>query len=298
MRFLRKWSWTTDQGDRLEAYADWTEDERLDLEDRILQGLWSLFNMVAPVQEGPRQIAGIGFPDLAALKKRAENLLASQPGKIPHASAYLRARRDPFSVHLVPQKDSSGADRWAAYDRPNQGPRIDKTALFADPQLPRVLGWIVLNGLYKPERTSVVFHHVKSPIVARRAEGFLKDLYRFFRREASVNDLGSDPAWEKLLVVLDPGLGPAQSGLTSVVFLIQDKWGEMFFLSLDLAHVENNLLRCYEIAKKVCRYRGEGLAGSFKYQIYHSRTAEDAQATKHIEEFIGSYRNDSSGDPV
>jgi hypothetical protein len=57
-----------------------------------------------------------------------------------------------------------------------------------------------------------------------------------------------------------------RSGLASAASLIQDAWGEMFFLSLDLAHVENNLLRCYEIAG--------------------------------IEEFIGSHRNDSSGDPV
>jgi adenylate cyclase len=298
MRSLRKWSWTTEQGDRIEAYAQWTEEERLDLEGRILKGLWSLFDRVAQVKEGPEQTAEIGSPDLPALRRRAEGLLASQPGKIPYASAYLRARRDPFSVHVALQKDSSGADRWAAYDRPSQGPRVDEASLFADAQLPCILGWIVLNGLYKTERTSVVFHHVQSPIVVRRAEGFLKDLHGFFGREASVNDLGSDPAWAKLLAVLDAGLGPAQSGLTSVVFLIQDTWGEMYSLSLDLAHVENNLLRCYEIAKQVCQHRGEDKAGNFEYRIYHSRTAEDTQATKQIEEFIGSFRNDDSGDAV
>jgi hypothetical protein len=143
-----------------------------------------------------------------------------------------------------------------------------------------------------------VFHHVQSPIVARRAEGFLKQLHPFFRREASVSDLSFDPAWERLIVVLDPALSPAHSGLGSVAFLVQDTWGEMFFLSLDLTYIENNLLRCYEIAKKVCHYRGEDTTGNFEYQIYHSHTAEDAQATKQIEEFIGSYRNDDSGDAV
>ena len=113
-----------------------------------------------------------------------------------------------------------------------------------------------------------MFHHVQSPIVVRRAEGFLKDLHGFFGREASV------------------------------VFLIHDTWGEMYSLSLDLAHVENNLLRCYEIAKQVCQHRGEDTAGNFEYRIYHYRTAEDTQATKQIEEFIGSFRNDDSGDAV
>jgi hypothetical protein len=72
----------------------------------------------------------------------------------------------------------------------------------------------------------------------------------------------------------------------------------MCFLSLDLARVENNLLRCYEIAEKACHYRGEGSAGSFEHQIYHSPIVEDAQATKQIEGSIGSFHNDSTGDAV
>ena len=299
IRLLRHWSWSTDQGDRIESYVHWTEPERLLLEDRILQRLWFLFSMVAKTREvtkKPREGSAAEDPDL--LRKRLETRLSNQPGKIPYASAYLRSRRDPFSLHVVPQKDPFGADLWAAYDHPVRGGRIDERRLFADPQLTRVIGWIVLNGLYRPERTSVLFHHPHSPIVARRAEGFLKETHLFFRKEASAESLRSDPAWIRLLVVLDPGLGQAHGGLTTVVLLARNTSGDMFFLPLDMAHVENNLLRCYEIAKRVWQYRVESQAASFSHQIYHSRTAEDVQATKHIEEFIGSFRKDQAGDPL
>lgn len=299
IRLLRHWSWTTDQGDRIESYVRWTETDRLLLENRILQRLWFLFSMVAKTREMPTQPQGAAATeDLDLLRKRVENRFSNLPGKIPYASAYVRSRRDPFALHVVLQKDLSGAGLWAAYDRPARGGRIEEDRLFADPQLTRVVAWIVLNGLYRPERTSVLFHHTLSPIFTRRAEGFLKNTHLFFRMEASPDPLHSDPAWVRLLVVLDPGLGQAHGGLSTVVLLARNTWGEMFFLPLDLDHVENNLLRCYEIAKRVWQVRLESQAAGFLHQIYHARTAEDIQATKHIEEFIGSFRKDKVGDPL
>ncbi len=299
IRLLRHWSWSTGQGDRIESYVHWTETERLLLEDRILQRLWVLFSRVPETsEETTKPPVGSAAEDLDLLRKRLETRFSTHPGKIPYASAYLRSRRDPFSLHVVMQKDPAGADLWAVYDRPVRGGRIDETRLFADPQLTRVIGWIVLNGLYRPERSSVLFHHAQSPIAARRVEGFLKDTLLFFRIEASPDSLRSDPAWARLLVVLDPGLGQGRGGLTNVALLARNTWGDMFFLSLDLAHVENNLLRCYEIAKRIWQYQVESQAASFSHQIYHSRTEEDVRASKHIEEFIGSFRKDKAGDSL
>ena len=175
---------------------------------------------------------------------------------------------------------------------------MDQPSLFSDPQLPRVVGWIVLNGLYTPAHSSVVFHRLQSAIAARRAEAFLKDVHRLFHLEAVDKDFRSEPVWVNLLVVLDLGLGPKKRDLTSAAFLIQNTWGEMFFFPMDLSRVENNLIRCYEVAKAVWRYQGQSPGGRFKYLIYHSRTIEDTRAAKKIEEFLGSFRKNNSGKPV
>ncbi len=297
-RFRRQWAWSSDQGDQIESYGDWTEAERLGMEDRILHKLWFLFHLMAKAGEEQQEGGETGPSDLDPLRNRAEERLASKPGQIPYASAYLRARRDSLSLRVEARKDPAGGDRWAVYDQWRPGSREDKPSLFSDPQLLRVLAWIVMNGLYSPERSSVVLRNVQSAIVARRAEAFLKDMQRFFPTKASAEDLRADPAWVKLLVVLDIGLGPQQRGLTSVDFLIRNTWGEMFYLPLDLGHVENKPLRCYEVASRVRQYQGQTPAGEFEYQIYHSRSIEDAQTAKNIEECIGSFRNDNPGETV
>jgi adenylate cyclase len=297
-RLRKRWDWSQYEGDRTESYAQWTEDERLAIENRILGKLWSLFSMVASVAEKQKEGAETDPRDLDALRSRVEKRLTPKPGQIPYASTYLRARRKPSSLRVVRQRDPAGGDSWAVIDQGHPGSGTDKPLLFYDPQLPRIVGWICLNGLYTPKPSLVVFHHLQSAIAEKRAEAFLKEVHRFFHMEKADRDFRSKPVWENLLVVLDLGLGPKQRSLGSAGFLIQNTWGEMFFFPMDLTRVENNLLRCYEIAKGVWQVQGSSLEGRFKYLIYHSRTIEDAQAAKKIEEFIGSFRNDNFGKPV
>ena len=266
------------------------------MEHRILQALWALFNRVSRTEAVVVGGGTTGLMDLGTLRSRLEERFADKSGQIPYASAWLRTKRDSVAVRVEPLKGP--ADGWAVYEQGSRGSPKDEPALFSDVRLLCVLGWIVLNGLYNPRRSSVVFHNIQSAIAARRAEALLKNLEAFFRMEASGGDLESDPAWAKLLVVLDIGLGPKQPHLSSADFLIRNTWGEMFHLPLDLSRVENNLLRCYEIAKDVWRYQEQAPTGRFEYKIHHSRTIEDAQAEKNISEFIESFRNDNSGKPV
>ncbi len=297
-RFRREWAWSSDEARHNEAYTDWTEAERLGLEARILHKLWLLFDLVDKAGEGPKE-KGVRRPrDLDRLRKRVEERLASRPDRIPYASAPLRARRGSLTVRVEPGKDSAGGERWVVHDHWSPASRKDGSPLFSDVHLARVLGWIVLNGLYDPKRTSVVFTHAGSATFAKRAEVFLLDLLRFFPLQPSAEVLHSDHAWQKLLVILRPDLGGGRQDLSSADFLIQDTWGGLFHVPLDLGQVENNLLRCYEIATRVRQYQGGAAAAGWEYLIHHSRTIEGTQAAKNIEEFIETVRDDDSGKPV
>jgi adenylate cyclase class 1 len=296
-RCRREWGWSSAHGDRIGAYADWREDERLAMEDRILQRLWFLWRLVVKARD-VRKAAGQTAPSrLDALQRRLKQRLSPRPGQIPCASSYLRAARFPTSFHVARQKDATGSDRWAVYDRPNIGSQIDATALFTDARLVCTLGWLVLNGLCRNDPSSAMRLHGQSTIVERRARDFLEALIRTFSGVRSTAALGADAAWVRLLVVLDIGLGARKPDLPPVGFLVQNTWGEMFFFPQALDHVENRLLRCYEIAKRVWQLQTEAPSGEFDFRIHHSHTAEEAQAAKDIEAFVRSWHSDKSGNP-
>ncbi len=296
-RFRRRWGWSRDQAKRIERVEEWTETERLGLEDRILETLWALLTRVSHAEAVERARGTGGVNDLAPLRSRLEERFAAKAGRIPHASAWLRAKRQSVAVHVKSLRGPTDTDRWAVCEQGTHASGEKEIVLFSDVRLLRVLGWIILNGLYNPRRSSVVFHQVHSTIAARRAEALIKSMEQFFRMEPSAGDLDAAPAWARLLVVLDIGLGPRQPHLSSADLLIRNTWGEMFHLPLDLGHLENNLLRCYEIAKVVRQYREQAPTGKFEFKIYHSSTIEDAQAEKNINEFIQSFHNDASGKP-
>ena len=143
-----------------------------------------------------------------------------------------------------------------------------------------------------------MFLPVQSGVVAKRAERLLKELYGFFQRKATPEDVRMDKAWARLLVVLDIGLGAKQRVRPSADLLFQNTWDEMFFFPVNLRHVENGLLRCYEIAKEVWQVKREARPGEFEYRIYHSQTLEDAQDAENIEEFMRAFHNDDFRKPL
>ena len=93
-----------------------------------------------------------------------------------------------------------------------------------------------------------------------------------------------------MFVALDTGLAPSSNVLRSVHYLVQNIWGEMFFESLYLGHIENDLLKCYEIAKRVCHYVQGTVAGESEYRFFEGATIKHGATTRAIEDFIQSFR--------
>ena len=79
--------------------------------------------------------------------------------------------------------------------------------------------------------------------------------------------------------------------------MLQNTWGEGFLIPVNLSRVENGLLRCYEIARRIREVQKQATAAEFEYRIHHSGTSEDAEDAKNIEAFVGSLSNDDSWKP-
>jgi hypothetical protein len=100
----------------------------------------------------------------------------------------------------------------------------------------------------------------------------------------------SDPLWEKMLVTLDSGTSNVGKTLNSADFLVKNTWGEFYFGSIDLAHTENNLLKCHEIAKNIWCYLGESASSRPRYHVCRLGVSQDTIADQTIKDFIIKFR--------
>jgi adenylate cyclase class 1 len=296
-RYVKAWSWSGDQIDRLESYNLWTENEKLQFEDRILKKIFFLYELIFRTTGKSDPFMGMASKDLAVLKNRSASHFRKKPGKLPHCSTYLRARRDPGALFIAWRKDGSGVNTWAVYDHIPSDYADQKATLFVARELLPVLGWVVLNRLYRGDPSSIVLQRVQeSPVSPKRIERLIEEVYRFFSNEKPyLNYIHSDPPWLKVFVGLNTDRFPADNALRSADYLVQNTWGEIFFRALDVTHIENNLLKCYEIAKQVWHYLQKTLPGESKYRIYDSRIINDTTTTKTIEDFIRSFRKAGAG---
>ena len=297
-RYAKAWSWDSDRLDRLRSYPSWTENEKLQFENRIINKISFLYKRILRTGTKLEVCKDIASENRAELKNRIVSQLAKKPGKLPRCSVYLRAKRGHSPLVVALREDSLGANIWAVFDHTPSDHTHNSAALFTAPELLRVLGWIVLNRLYVGDPSSIVFQRVaKSPISPKHAERLLRKLFRFFSNGTPHLDrVCSHPPWLKVFVSVDTSVFATDDALHSACYLAQNSWGETFFSALDLRHIENDFLRCYETAKGAWRYLQKGLPGGSEYAIYDSRTSGDNTSTKTIEEFIESFRESDAED--
>lgn len=290
--YTKAWSWAGHQIDRLDSYSLWTEDEKLQFENRITKKLFFLYELVSRSTGKLDPSTGTDPEVVAALRNRRESYFKTEAAKVPYCSASLRAERTPCALRVAWRQDSSGANRWEVYHSSTRDCEDNEVRLFVAPELLRVLGWVVLNRLCRHEPDAIVLQNFGSPILKKRTQPLLEALLGFFSNEATpfLHSRDSSPRWWKVFVALDTGLAPSSNVLRSVHYLVQNIWGEIFFESLYLGHIENDLLKCYEIAKRVWHYVQGTVAGESEYRIYEGPTIQDGTTMKAIENFIQSFR--------
>ncbi len=290
MRYVKAWSWDYDQIDRMEKFSFWPEEKKLQFEERVKKKLLSLFDLIYQAREK------VIFPDdkeakdLVDMKNRLSGQFEENPDKLPYCSAFLRARGKSFPLSITCQSDASGGpDTWVIYDCPhNENTVEDSSANFKDSEPLRVFGWMIMNGLYSGEPSSIQFNNELDSAVTTQAEHLLQELSNFFRDEPPDDYMHAAPGWRKVFVSLDSGFAVEDMILNSVEFLVQNTWGELFNYSVDLSHIENNLLKCYEVGKQVRCYLEDSASERCEYRLYFAREPDDTTITRTISDFIRS----------
>jgi hypothetical protein len=259
----------------------------LDFDKKIFSKISFLYELVMRSQDKAAQAFDMNASDLVTLKNRIESCFQKKKGKLPRASAYLRTKVDLHSVLITCEDDDSGHRIWLVYNQAATGIKKIDRILFEAPELLRVIGWVIMNGIYKGDMSAIMFQPNQYPITNEGAKRLLHEVQQFLPNETPSPDrMVSDPLWEKMLVTLDSGSSNVGNTLNSADFLVKNTWGELYFGSIDLAHTENNLLKCHEIAKNIWCYLGESASSRRRYHVCRLGVSPDTIADQTIQDFI------------
>jgi hypothetical protein len=71
---------------------------------------------------------------------------------------------------------------------------------------------------------------------------------------------------------------------------VRNTWGEIYFDSIDLAHTENNLLKCHKIAETIWYLSQKAPSLELSHHICPIGAGLDNNTNKMIEEFINRFK--------
>jgi adenylate cyclase class 1 len=297
-RYLREWSWGRNGTEKLQDFSSWRENEKLKFEKKIIGRLWDLYGLVFRSVKKPGFQAGMPPEDLVALKNKAASRFKKKEGKLPFASVHLRTRNG-CSLFVACQPVADCADWWAVYDGSKKVSRDNDHALFSAPELLKVMGWVVFNGLLKGKHAAADFQNVGSPVPPGRVKKLLSELMAFFSNDVSPQSYRqAEPQWERVFVALDTSRFVGDRQQHCADFLVQNSWGETFFRSLDLCHSHNRLLKHHEIAKGVWNYLQCANPDQSFYRFFDLRTVEDPTTAKAIEGFLSDLKKGGGEDDL
>jgi adenylate cyclase class 1 len=297
--FINEWAWDEEKINRLESYKKWPEYEKLAFDKKIFRKISLLYELIMRGQDKAGPVVDMTASDLKTLKNRIESCFRKKEGKLPRASTYLRTKVDLYSVLLTCERDVFGNNRWLVYDQTAVGAKKNERILFEGPELLRVMGWVVMNEIYKGNMTLIMFQPNQYPVTTEGAKRLLNEVHRFLPNETpSPDQMDSDPVWEKMLVTLDAGSFSRGRSLDSADFLVRNTWGELYFGSIHLGDTENNLLKCHKIAKNIWNYLYDFTHSRLQYHVCRVGVGPDNIASTTIEEFIGKFRRRVAGRPT
>ena len=131
-------------------------------------------------------------------------------------------------------------------------------------------------------------------VTAERAKQLFTDTCQFFRKQPSEFKNIDQP--EKLLVTLDAHDDGDTKAIVKAEFLLENIWNEFHSWSINLARVENPLLKCYRVAMEILTCMKRATKEKFQYKIESLSATVDNHNVQTIEDLLTKLRRGSDSE--
>jgi adenylate cyclase class 1 len=299
-RLFAEWAWEAEKIDRFEQYTQWSENEKLAFDELIFDKLMFLYELILRSQDRKNPPFDMTLSDLKTLTNRIAVWFQKKPSKIEHCSTFLRAQMKNRLLSISCNVEGPCVDRWEVYDGTSSGKDGD-SLLYSGQHLIRVIGWILLNGLHAKKISSIVFEPNACTVTAHRAKQLFTDACQYFSKqpfesekpESEKPESKKIDQPEKLLVTLDAREDGDTKAIVKAEFLLENIWNEFHFWSINLARVENPLLKCYRVAMEILTCMKRATEEKFQYKIEPLSAIVDNHNVQAVEDLLTKLRQGS-----
>ena len=125
-------------------------------------------------------------------------------------------------------------------------------------------------------------------VTADRAKRLFTDICRYFERDSLESEKIDHK--EKLLVTLNVQETGDTKDRMIAEFLLENTWNEFHYWSVNLARVENKLLKCYRVAMEILNCMKRASEDRFQYKIKTMSAIIDSHTVETIEDHIMKLR--------
>ncbi len=255
LSYVRRWKWSTAKIRHFMLYAAWAETKKRKYEQKIVNSLLDLYELVINANKKSSKLYDINMSDLKILKNRIARYYQKKPGKIPNCSTYLRAQTGKESLLISCEADQYMGDIWAVYGSYHTSKDKEQAILFNGPELLKIIGWIIKNNIYSKRKTSLYFSSAESKMLSRSAKGLFFEVVDFLSDTPHDYSLtASMPVWDKIILTLTSQASEDSNTFDHYDFIVRNTWGEMYFDSVDLSHITNEQIKSQKIAETIWTY--------------------------------------------
>jgi len=293
VEILNQWEWAPEKNKKFQSYQDWPEEEKFRYDITILNRILMLHKQVSCHENRAEACFEGRRDDHSKIKHRLSSRYVQKPEKSPGCSSFLRAVA-PFHGFSI-RYNGPDKDTWSIYLLPDRAEDSAGARLFNTNEFTHMVCWIIFNRLCQDGK-------MPGLTAAENAHQGIrpKELYLFMEKaRAFLDNPGENDnaylapsVWEKMIVILDVRENRKGQPYESGQIVLKNTWGALYHLTADLGTIENNLLKCYNIAEIIWKFMQEASA-VLPFMVILQGKGDEAYARKTIEGFIRQFHQEN-----
>jgi len=294
-RLESQWEWGNDKTGHLKQHDEWPEAMKLAQDEMIIERIGELYrDVVISMTRGGHMLPGHHL-ELQLVKNNISALFQKKKNKISMCSAYLRAKAGAGHLKILCRRDMETEKQWSCHEYGSNDCQYDEShAVYRACDPLEVVGWIIANRLAGNNvEDAVIFEEQTGSHVAHvsklfeRAHSFL-----FEPDDCSTGIFREDPAYDRVFISVNSK--PDDELLEDAGMLIRNSWKEIFYIPLDIKHIENMMLQCYKIGKVISNFYQKATSRNLQYAVFHNTTDNRGYVYRTVREFASRLRHDRS----
>ncbi len=268
-RYIRSWNLKPERIQKLLNYKNWSEHEKLVLEQALLNRLSIMLSRANKEIKGSSMTKGEegdAHQNWTILKHMVRARLNTDTDKIQSCSLFLKRKKfDGFVCRKMPE-----SSEWLLF--PRETGRVMDTSVYRSHYFLELFGWLMENQLYDSSAGSIDLESAEKLFETGSKPVDLNRMYIYFMPLRPMTDsvFEAVPVWTKIMLLLVYDCSTSLNLLEKVEILAANTWGELYLSHIDVSRAGNEEAKCKEIVHHLKRYDQTGARLSvFQFSMEH-----------------------------